>query len=447
VVRKSSLVCLIFCLCCSSVWATDYRMKYNAQTGRGDWVVADTSLYQPSDTVYGASWNGVDNVPPTKNAIYDKIEALVLGGGSESTTVSDTTTLDLTLLGSDIKGDVILLKDLVTTAPLAGAADNVLVGADADLTLSITASASSVWAGLITDESGTDKVAFTTSPVFTTPNIGSATGSISGNAGTATALAADPADCGAGTCATAIAASGALTCGITPLVSGGTLTSGYMCRYDGTGIDCDRLEDASGDCAANSVCMGGHTHTEYGALAGQVWTGVHDFGSATSLEAPNGADLTLDTPGEIGVNTTHKAWCWYDGTQEVCDPSVKIAQGTWDLKAQYAVDPDLWLVDLDSASYPHGIYILKIYLDCTVADPTTEFQGDLMYADAVGAGAFPGANATVIKALDSTTGNFADAAVNTAVAADKTMYLKMDVDPVDVTTQWHLRIYYRIPES
>ena len=37
--------------------------------------------------------------------------------------------------------------------------------------------------------SGTGNVAMTTSPVFTTPNIGSATGSISGNAGTATALA------------------------------------------------------------------------------------------------------------------------------------------------------------------------------------------------------------------------------------------------------------------
>lgn len=36
--------------------------------------------------------------------------------------------------------------------------------------------------------SGSGNVAMTTSPVFTTPNIGSATGSISGNAGTATAL-------------------------------------------------------------------------------------------------------------------------------------------------------------------------------------------------------------------------------------------------------------------
>jgi hypothetical protein len=76
----------------------------------------------------------------------------------------------------------------------------------------------------------------------------------------ATALAADPADCAAGTAATAIAASGALTCGITPLISGGTLTSSNICQYDGTGIDCNLTADGTAACAAGSVCTGGHTH-------------------------------------------------------------------------------------------------------------------------------------------------------------------------------------------
>lgn len=95
-------------------------------------------------------------------------------------------------------------------------------------------------------------------------------------AGKATALAADPADCAAGTAATAIAASGALTCSITPLISGGTLTSGYHCRYDGTGIDCDRLEDASGECAANSVCMGGHAHAGINEAYASGWNADTD---------------------------------------------------------------------------------------------------------------------------------------------------------------------------
>lgn len=57
----------------------------------------------------------------------------------------------------------------------------------------------------------------------------------------------------------------------TALISGGTLTSGYHCRYDGTGIDCDRVEDASGTCAANAVCMGGHTHPGVNEVYGSGW--------------------------------------------------------------------------------------------------------------------------------------------------------------------------------
>lgn len=61
----------------------------------------------------------------------------------------------------------------------------------------------------ISDESGTGVMAFTTSPVFTTPNIGSATGSVSGNAGTATALAANGANASAGNAILGVDASGA----------------------------------------------------------------------------------------------------------------------------------------------------------------------------------------------------------------------------------------------
>lgn len=57
--------------------------------------------------------------------------------------------------------------------------------------------------------SGTGVFARVSSPVFTTPNIGSATGSITGNAGTATALAANGANCSAGSYPLGVDASGA----------------------------------------------------------------------------------------------------------------------------------------------------------------------------------------------------------------------------------------------
>jgi len=52
---------------------------------------------------YAASWNGDQHAAP-KDAIYDKIEALVLGGG-EATTVANTGTVNLTLTGTQITAD------------------------------------------------------------------------------------------------------------------------------------------------------------------------------------------------------------------------------------------------------------------------------------------------------------------------------------------------------
>ena len=56
---------------------------------------------------------------------------------SESTSVDDTTTLNLTLTGTQITGDVITLKDIVAGTGLSGGADNVLPGADSDVTLAV----------------------------------------------------------------------------------------------------------------------------------------------------------------------------------------------------------------------------------------------------------------------------------------------------------------------
>lgn len=68
---------------------------------------------------------------------------------------------------------------LPTSGTLATLANN--LGAFASTT-------SSQLAGVISDETGTGALVFANSPVLVTPNIGSATGSVSGNAGTATAL-------------------------------------------------------------------------------------------------------------------------------------------------------------------------------------------------------------------------------------------------------------------
>lgn len=181
-------------------------------------------------------------------------------------------------------------------------------------------------------------------------------------------------------------------------------------------------------------------------IAALTGTGVFDLGEVT-LEIPNAANPTLGTTGQIAINTTDKTLELNNGANQVAFPTIHMAQGIFDLAAQYETDSDLWLVDLNTDSYPHGIYITKIYVDCTVADPTTELDANLMYCDAVANGAFPGANATLIKAIDTTTGNFADAAVNIAVPTGKALYINMDADPMDINTEYHIRIHYYIPTA
>lgn len=51
-----------------------------------------------------------------------------------------------------------------------------------------------------------------------------------------------------------------------------------------------------------------------GRVAGQVWTGVHDFGGATSVEVPNGAAPTVDTEGEVAWETDRDQLHVYNGS-------------------------------------------------------------------------------------------------------------------------------------
>jgi hypothetical protein len=46
------------------------------------------STVSVTDDAYGAGWNGSTQVP-TKNAVYDKIESLVIGGGGGYATIED----------------------------------------------------------------------------------------------------------------------------------------------------------------------------------------------------------------------------------------------------------------------------------------------------------------------------------------------------------------------
>lgn len=71
--------------------------------------------------------------------------------------------------------------------------------------------------------------------------------------------------------------------------------------------------------------------------ANLAWTGAHDFGGATSLEAPNGSSPTVDAIGEFGVDTSENEWIYATSTNSaapaVLKPFVTISGGhatsTW----------------------------------------------------------------------------------------------------------------------
>ena len=67
-----------------------------------------------------------------------------------------------------------------------------------------------------------------------------------------------------------------------------------------------------------------------GYASGDVWTGVHDAGGATSFELPNSAAPTTDAAGEIALDTTitdHQPfWQYYDGGENMSVIAIDTAE-------------------------------------------------------------------------------------------------------------------------
>lgn len=173
----------------------------------------------------------------------------------------------------------------------------------------------------------------------------------------------------------------------------------------------------------------------------------------TSFEIPNTAgDVTVNSVGEIAVDTTQKQLAVYDGAEKVI-PLVHTMQAAFDLASMYDIDTDWRLLELKSDVFPDGIVITNWYLDCNSADPTTELNANLNYCDALADGAFPGGSATLVDVLDTTTGNSSETDMSNSdlgsgiIPTTKILYLDMDADPTDANTVWMLTLHFYIPES
>jgi len=187
------------------------------------------------------------------------------------------------------------------------------IAADGDLTCSaigyagISAMTSANFAGIISDESGSDKVAFTTNPVFTTPNIGAATGSVSGNAGTATALASDPTDCAANNYAYAINTSGNLTCSTIDISASTNLAAGRSLTLSDDSVAADpetyvyKSKIAFEDPTATDDFFFGEiaTAVTFTSIYCKTLVGTVNLDVTIAGTDINGVDIVCDTTGVL----------------------------------------------------------------------------------------------------------------------------------------------------
>jgi sugar lactone lactonase YvrE len=92
-------------------------------------------------------------------------------------------------------------------------------------------------------------------------------------------------------------------------------------------------------------------HPQYAKLAGETFTGVHDFGGATSVEIPNGAAPTVDAAGEIAVDTTITDYTglvtYHDGTEAlyvVALPTANLSTTDHEVVAYDAVNNEFHMI-------------------------------------------------------------------------------------------------------
>ena len=230
----------------------------------------------------------------------------------------------------------------------------------------------------------------------------------------------------------------------------------------------------------NFLKLSGGTMT--GGITG---AGVNDFGSATSLEVPNGAAPTVDATGEIAVDTNlitqgmaeiylASALAYIVATTDTPGdneiPKYDVAGGTiqWEADAGYVsgdsptfttittanniksepkhlrftiVDPlSVQTEDNEICIWPETDAALTVTkITVTLDASANEVAGDLKYADT-----FIGlANATVINVFDTASGVLEDDTITSgAVAVGKCIYLSFDSAPSTVIKQMSVDVSY-----
>ena len=161
------------------------------------------------------------------------------------------------------------------------------------------------------------------------------------------------------------------------------------------------------------------------------------FSGTSAPSNPVAGMLWLDTTnGQLKMrNLNNDGWevVWDFGAQsQATDRHIRFT--VMDPWSVYAIDTQVCLIPTLS----NAIEITNLKVTCN-ANPATEIQGDIKYADS-----FIGfANATVINDFDTIDGARSDSSITSgSVAAGKCIYIQFDARPIEAITQISFDITY-----
>ncbi len=242
-------------------------------------------------------------------------------------TVDDTATIDMTLTTQEVKGDVITLKDLVTTSPLTGGTDDILPGADADVTIAMPQATTSADGYVVQADwdSWTDHVADNTQAhsdyLLNSGNDSSSGGlTLTGVVVSTQMQASNLASCGS----IKTGSAGIMSCITEPLLIAGTNTMAATLDMNSNVLDNVTNVNSTGLLTATGVLVSVAVQTPaINNAAGTVTvSGQLDIDSGGTSGVLFGTGATADpcgtfAEGTIFYNTTGDYFCYCDGSDDL----------------------------------------------------------------------------------------------------------------------------------
>lgn len=173
--------------------------------------------------------------------------------------------------------------------------------------------------------------------------------------------------------------------------------------------------------------------TEYAEADGEVWTGVNDFGGATSLEIPNGTAPAPTVAGQLFYDTDDDLLEGTDGTNDF------VVGGKWHIFL-FAIDnPDALVCDTIKipirGNFPGGIVIDSIgILTSTSTSYSCVFEEwtDIDHSS--------GSESEIATVATSTSFEAASGGIAHTVEYDNLIAVDLDADDIDQVTIW-IRYY------